>query len=104
MKLTLDPLSLEDKDLLKFLVVDPGNKHCMIHQCPNFPDNEEQLQLYLKETIESLNISDGEIKFCQWTTTDRANLKNCVENVETYVQNVFKKVQSITVHFYIPQA
>ena len=46
----------------------------MIHQCPNFRDNEEQLYLYLKETIESLNISDGEIKFCRWTTNDRANL------------------------------
>ena len=76
----------------------------MIHQCPNFRDNEEQLYLYLKETIESLNISDGEIKFCRWTTNDRANLKNCVENVQTYVENIFKKVQSIMVHSYIAQA
>ena len=53
MKLILDPLNLEYKDLLKFLVCDPGNKYCMIHQCPNSPDDEEQLYIqYLKETIE----------------------------------------------------
>ena len=91
MKLILDSLNLEYKDLLKFLVCNPGNKHCMIHQCPNCPDDEEQLYLYLKETIESLNISCGEIKCCQWTTNDRANLMNCVENVETYIENVIKK-------------
>ena len=73
MKLILDPLNLEHKDLLKFLVCNPGSKHCMIHQCSNCPDDEEQLHLYLKETIESLNISDGEIKFWQWTTTDKFN-------------------------------
>ena len=88
MKLILDPLNLEYKDLLKFLVCDPGNKHCMIHLCPDCPDDEEQLYLYLKETIESLKISDGEIKFCQLITTDRANLINCVENVEIYIENV----------------
>ena len=58
MKLILDPLNLEYKDLLKFLVCDPGNKHCTIHWCPNCIDDEEHLYLYLKETIESLNISD----------------------------------------------
>ena len=51
-----------------------------------------------------MNISDGEIKFCQWTTTDRANLINCVENFVTYVENVIKNVQSITVHSYIAKA
>ena len=88
MMLILDPLNLEYKDLLKFLVCDPGNKFCMIYWHPNCPDDEEQLYLYLKETIESLNISDGEIKFCQWPTTDRANLTNCIEKVETYIDNV----------------
>ena len=51
-----------------------------------------------------MNISDGEIKFCQYTVTDRANLINCVENVETYIENVIKKVQSIMVHSYIAKA
>ena len=41
MKLILDPLNLEYKDLLKFLVRNPGNKHSMIHLCPNCPDDEE---------------------------------------------------------------
>ena len=103
-KLILDPINLEYKDLLKFLVCDPENKHCMTHQCPNCPDDEEQLYQYLKETIESLNISDGEIKFCQWTTTDRANLIKSVENVETYIENVIKKVQPVTIHSYIAKA
>ena len=76
----------------------------MTHQCPNCPDDEEQLYQYLKETIESLNISDGEIKFCQWTTTDRANLIKSVENVETYIENVIKKVQPVTIHSYIAKA
>ena len=76
----------------------------MIHWCPNCPDDEEHLYLYLNETIESLIILDGEIKFCQWTTIDRANLINCIENVETYTENVTKKVQSITVHSYITKA
>ena len=76
----------------------------MIHRCPNYPDDEEQLYQYLKETIESLNISDGEIKFCQWTSTDRANSIKCAENVETYIENVTKKVQSIKVNSYIPKA
>ena len=83
MKLILDPLNLEYKELLKFLLCNPGNKHCIIHWCPNCSDEEEQLCLYLKETIESLNISDGEIKFCQWRATNRADLLNCFENVET---------------------
>ena len=73
----------------------------MIHRCPNYPDDEEQLYQYLKETIESLNISDGEIKFCQWTSTDRANSIKCAENVETYIENVTKKVQSIKVNSYM---
>ena len=99
MKLILDILNLEYKNLLRFLACDPGNKHCMIHWCPNCPDNEEQLYLYLKETTESLNISYGKVKFYQWATTDRANL-NYVGNIETYIENVIKKVQSITVHSY----
>ena len=103
-KLILDPLSLGYKDLLKFLLCDPGNKHCMINWCPSCPGDEEQLYVYLKETIESLDISDWEIKFCQWTTTDRANLINCVENVETYIENVIKKVHSITIHSYLAKA
>ena len=104
MKLILDPLNLEYKDLLKFLVCDPGNKHCMIHRCPNCPDDEEQLYLYLKETIESLNTSHRKIKFRQCTTTDRENLINCVENVETYIENIIKKGQSIRVHSYNAKA
>ena len=86
-KLILDPLNLEYKHLLKFLVCNPGNKHCMTHWCPNCPDDEEQLYLYLKEIIESLNIPVGTIKFCQWTTTFRANLVNFFENIETYIEN-----------------
>ena len=43
MKLILDPLNLEYKNLLKFLVCDPWNKHCMIHWCPNCPEDGEQL-------------------------------------------------------------
>ena len=35
MNLILDPLNLDYKDLLKFLVCNPGNKHGMIDQCPN---------------------------------------------------------------------
>ena len=62
MKLILDALNLEYKDLLNFLVCDPGNKYCMIHWCPNCPD-DGQLYLYLKETIESLKISDGRLNF-----------------------------------------
>ena len=50
-KLILDPLNLEYKDLLKFLVCDPGNKHCMIDWCPSCPDDEEQLYLHPKEMI-----------------------------------------------------
>ena len=42
MRLILDPLNLEYKDLLKFLVCNPGNKH-MIHWCLSWPDDEEQL-------------------------------------------------------------
>ena len=35
----------------------------MTHWCPNCPDDEEQLYLYLKEIIESLNIPVGTINF-----------------------------------------
>ena len=42
MKLMLDSLNLEYKHLLKFIVYDPRNKHCMIHQCPNCSYHEEQ--------------------------------------------------------------
>ena len=77
MKLILDLLNLEYKNLLIFLVCDPGNKHCTLDRCPNCPDNEKQSYLYLKETIESLNISYGEIKFCQWTTADNKFNKLC---------------------------
>ena len=76
LKLILDPLNHEYEDLLKFLVCNPGKKYCMIHWCPNCPDDEEQLYLYLTKTIEILNISDGEIKLCQWTTTYGANSIN----------------------------
>ena len=61
-KLIVEPLNLEYKDL-KFLVCDPRNKHCKICWCPNCPDDEEQLYLYLKETIESLNIQMGRPNF-----------------------------------------
>ena len=40
-----------------------------------------RIPLLSLKTIESLNISDGEIKFCQWTTTDRENVINRVENI-----------------------
>ena len=40
-----------------------------------------RIPLLSLKTSESLNNSDGEIKFCQWTTTDRANVINRVETI-----------------------
>ena len=44
MKLLLAPLSVSHTELYEFLVCDINSKECMIHRCPNCPENTEMLE------------------------------------------------------------
>ena len=44
MKLLLAPLSISHTELNEFLVSDINGKECMIHRCPNCPENTAMLE------------------------------------------------------------
>ena len=59
MKLVLAPLSISHTELHEFLVSDINGKECMIHRCPNCPENTEMLE----SKLNPLTAFDG--YFCQ---------------------------------------
>ena len=80
MKLILVPLGVSHTELYEFLVCDINSKECMIHRCPNCPENTEMLESKLYELIGDYD-DETVIEFNQWTSTDRENLISCRENV-----------------------
>ena len=69
MKLLLAPLSVSHTELYEFLVCDINSKECMIHRCPNCPENTEMLESKLYELIGDYD-DETVIEFNQWTSTD----------------------------------
>ena len=113
-----------DKDyhqLLELIVCSRNSKECMIHRCPNCP-GIEPLKNYLREqfkmrpndqdesdadtsdtdsTFTEEEEEDYEITFCQWTSTDRAELIKQSAPVLEFVELLAEKLDKITVHSFI---
>ena len=51
MKLILTPLGVSHRELYEYIVCYNSSKECMIHRCPNCPENSELLELKLYELI-----------------------------------------------------
>ena len=89
MKLILVPLGVSHTELYEFLVCDINSKECMIHKCPNCPANTEMLESKLYELIDDYD-DETVIEFNQWTSTYRANLTSCRENVPQFINLVIQ--------------
>ena len=94
MKLILAPLGVSQTELYEFLVCDINSKECMIHRCPNCPENTELFESKLYELIGDY---DNEIltEFSQWTSKARANLISCHENVPQFKTLVVQKLLKV---------
>ena len=72
----------------------------MIHRCPNCPENTEMLESKLYELIGDYD-DETVIEFNQWTSTDRANLISCSENVPQFKNLVIQQLEKLTAHSFI---
>ena len=92
MKLILVPLGVSHTQLYEFLVCDINSKECMIHRCPNCPENTEMLESKLFEVIGDCD-DETVIEFNQWTSTDRENLISRSENVPQFINLVIQQLE-----------
>ena len=97
MKLILAPLGVSHTELYEFLVCDINNKKCVIHRCPNCPENTEMLESKLYELIGDY-YDETVIEFGQWTSKDRANLTSCRENVPQFINLVIQELEKLAAH------
>ena len=100
MKLILAPLGVSHTELYEFLVCDINSKECMIYRCPNCPENTEMLESKLYELVGDYD-DETVIEFNQWTSTDRANLISCSENVPQFKNLVIQQLEKLTAHSFI---
>ena len=73
MKLILAPLGVSHTELCEFLICDINSKVCILHRCPNCPENTEMLESKLYELTGHYD-DETVIEFNQWASTDSANL------------------------------
>ena len=92
MKLILALLGVSHTELYEFLVCDINSKECMIHRCPNCPENTEMLESKLFEVIGDYD-DETVIEFNQWTSTDRENLISRSENVPQFINLVIQHLE-----------
>ena len=65
----------------------------MIHRQPNYPEDTELLESKLYELIGDYD-DETVIEFSQWTSTDRANLIPCCENVLQFSNTTIGQIDS----------
>ena len=83
------------QDWEAFLQCNPPSIYCILgkfDQC----GITEQLQLQLEQTFHQ-NLVD-EISYKKWTSTDRANLENVVQNTEEFLTTFMKKLKAYQQH------
>ena len=100
MKLILALFGVSHTELYEFLVCDINNKEFVIHRCPNCPENTEMLESKLYELIGDYD-DETVIEFNQWTSTDRANLISCRDNVPQFTNLVIQQLEKLTAHSFI---
>jgi len=93
-------MSLNYKDLFKFIVCDLDNKECMVKRCPKCPATVDPLIEHLKMVMGETE-EDDIIEFSQWTTTDRSTLLQQQETIPDYNILVASWLQKLTAHSYI---
>ena len=87
-------------ELYEFLVCDINSEECMIYRCPNCTENTEMFESKLYELIGDYD-HETVIEFNQWTSTDRANLISCSENVPQFKNLVIQQLEKLTAHSFI---
>ena len=100
MKLILAPLGVLHTELYEFLVCNINSKVCLLHRCPNCPENTETLESKLYELIDDCD-DETVIEFYQWSSTDRANLIQYRENVPQFINLVIQQLEKLTTHSFI---
>lgn len=85
-------------DLIKKIVCDVNNQRCMFGECSNCPGtadlSEEILAFFTMQYCD-------EVRFSQWTTTDRATLQCHVENVTDFVDLLVNQLLALKKHQFI---
>ena len=100
-------------DLVEMIVCSRENKECMLHRCENCPGVVSMLEKLKKEVVKQhlgddacdeevfSYFNEEEIKYSQWTSTDRADLENHYLLVGDFLDTFAMKVDASTAHSYI---
>ena len=81
------------------MVCDINNKICLVHRCSDCHGEEALLKLSRKLCEE---INDF-IQF-QWESTDRTHIVTMSLPVDDFIENVAKKISSLTEHSFISKS
>eukprot|EP00112_Aurelia_sp_Birch-Aquarium-sp1_P016421 Seg3722.2 transcript_id=Seg3722.2/GoldUCD/mRNA.D3Y31 product="hypothetical protein" protein_id=Seg3722.2/GoldUCD/D3Y31 len=108
--LVLNAIKL-DKDyhaLMSMFVCNRDSKECVVHRCPECPENAVLADYLLEQLLQEEDVDDDEtaddIKFQQWTTVDRSQLVQQSLPVKEFVQVLVDKENDLTTHSYIAGA
>ena len=103
-------------DLTDLIVCDRENRECMLHRCEKCPGVQSMLKQLTKSYIsqhldsqacdddekeEFSFLHDNDIKYCQWISTDRAELEKHVLPVIDFLDKFALKLDALTAHSFI---
>ena len=104
--LLIDALGLGDltvDDLLDHAVCDTANRDCMMQACAHCPGAEsvyEFLRLASSDGEGDDDVEDDEVRYKQWVSTDRCQLKDITETRDECLRYLSRQIKSLTVHHY----
>ena len=90
MKLILAPLGVSHTELCEFLICDINSKVCMLHRCPNCPENTEILESKLYELTGDYD-DETVIEFNQWASR-QSKFDTIRENVPQFINLVIQQL------------
>ena len=89
-------MNVDYKDLLELIACDLAEYDCMIGDCPDC-SNVDMLRTYLKEELE---VMEEDFLYKQWTSTDRSNLIDVMQNRDDFIETLLEKLVVLKKHHY----
>lgn len=93
-------MNVDYKDLLSLIACDLQKYDCMMGVCPDC-SNTDMLQEFLQEELEDM---EEDLSYKQWTSTDRSNLIDVVQNTEDFIETLLDKLVVLKKHHYTAKA
>ena len=95
--LLADACEISYRQMMAAVVCDVNSKICMIHRCENCPGEDNLVELLQN----SFDETDDIIHFQQWESTDRTQIVTMSLPVDEFIENVTRKISSLTSHSFI---